>query len=121
MCGSLEERPLPSENGYDLRLEVHADPMTDISEFPDVYPEGSEPQSAWIMDRWGFMEVHVVASRLGVELGRATIAGIEDGYMGEEIGSVGALRGYDPADLVSKAVASADRVLGELVRGYRQS
>jgi hypothetical protein len=96
-----------SRDGFDFRATVHADDDTSPTDY-DCY--SAEQIAAWRADEWRFVGVEVTASAAGVELGDASLWGVDCNFPG---GTNDHLREV-AADLETEALAAARAKLEQL-------
>ena len=116
----IDTRDLGFQSGFDLRAylvpDVEVDPMSngDYSE---------EDIDAWRRGDWHYVHVVLTASRDGVELGSASLAGCEYGWFPNSKKLVTPLDGNGPAfangygpTLVDEAIANARETISHINR-----
>jgi len=117
---TIESRKLAAREGFDLTVTMHPDYDSTPGD-ADCYTEADH--EAFNRGAWGYVGLMVTASRHGVELGTASLWGMEYGSLPGVAGYVDPIDADDAhgaetvADLESEAIAEARATLSRLCDG----
>ena len=120
----IEWKKMESEQGFDLRLEIDSDLFWEPLDDEGLTPNQVE---AWKRDEWLYVCAEVVASKAGIDLGRAcygaltygdfTMTDEQDNIIEKKTITINDIEDYVGAELAGEAILNAKSRLTQLMRG----